>query len=225
LAIPPQPEEQRAGPRGPSGSSFVPGLVHELRNFIFGISGSLDAMGARFAGLEELDKYRMVMGASLGRLNAFLDELEDYGDPKVAAWAEADLEVLLREAAAPHGAGRRRAMRGPLPPLRCDGASLRMAFGRLIGVVMGQAGTAPVTLRAAADAQGISGCLDSPGMELPGVDLARLFEPFYFRVSGFGRLSLPVARRVIEHHGGRLGAVRGPGGGVRMGFTLPGRHS
>ena len=45
MAIPPQSEEQRASPRGPSGSSFVPGLVHELRNFIFGISGSLDAMG------------------------------------------------------------------------------------------------------------------------------------------------------------------------------------
>ena len=225
MAIPPQSEEQRASPRGPSGSSFVPGLVHELRNFIFGISGSLDAMGARFAGLEELAKYRAVMGDSLGRLNAFLGEVEDYGDPRAADWAEADLEVLLREAAEPHRAGLRLAVQGPLPPILGDGASLRMAFGRLIGVVLGQAGAAPVTLRAAADAQGIAGCLDSPGLELPGVDLARLFEPFYFRASGFGRLALPVARRVIEHHGGRLGAVRGPGGGVRLDFTLPARHS
>ena len=37
MAIPPQPEEQRAGPRGPSGSSFVPGrptAVHFALNDI-----------------------------------------------------------------------------------------------------------------------------------------------------------------------------------------------
>jgi signal transduction histidine kinase len=53
------------------------------------------------------------------------------------------------------------------------------------------------------------------------VDLSRLFEPFYYRASGFGRLALPVARRVLEHHGGSLTAVPGPGGGVRLAFTLP----
>jgi len=38
-----------------------------------------------------------VLRASLDRLNAFVDELGDYGDPN-AVWAEGDLELLLREA-------------------------------------------------------------------------------------------------------------------------------
>jgi signal transduction histidine kinase len=225
LAVQPQPEEQRASPRGPAGSSFVPGLVHELRNFAFGISGSLDAMGVRFKGLDDLGRYRCVMRESLDGLNAFLDELEDYGDPRAAGWAAADLGALLREAAEPHRAGLRLVLEGPLPLVWADPAGLRMAFARLIGVVMGQAGAGPATLLASADARGVSGRLDRAGLELPGVDLSRLFEPFYFRVSGFGRLALPVARRVIERHGGRLSASRAPDGAVRLGFTLPGRHS
>ena len=78
----PPPEEQRSCSRGPSGSSFVPGLVHELRNFIFGLSGSLEAMQARLGKLEEAAKYQTVMRASLDRLGAFVDELNDYGAPR-----------------------------------------------------------------------------------------------------------------------------------------------
>jgi two-component system sensor histidine kinase BaeS len=225
--------EQRSRPRGPAGSSFVPGLVHEMRNFIFGISGSLDALQARFGGMEELAKYQTVLRASLDRLNAFVDELGDYGDPKPAVWAKGDLELLLREAieqlrprAAAAGMELRLELQGPLPPVRADERGLCMAFTRMIGLAVGhQAAGSRVTIRVAArlqeDPPVIRGAVESPRMELPGVDLSRLFEPFYYRASGFGRLALPVARRVLEQHGGSLTADHGPGGGVRLAFTLP----
>jgi two-component system sensor histidine kinase PilS (NtrC family) len=210
----------------------VPGLVHELRNFIFGISGSLDALQARFGKVEDLGRYQAVMRDSLDRLNAFMDELADYGDPKALDWADADLELLLREAIEQHRAGAaaagvelRLALQGPLP-VRADERSLCMVFTRLIGLAMSrQHRGGRVTVFAAAGLQGdrmvISGHLQSPGLAFPGLDLSRLFEPFYFRASGFGRLALPVARRVLEHHGGSLMAVPDPGGGVRLTFTLP----
>jgi NtrC-family two-component system sensor histidine kinase KinB len=212
----------------------VPGLVHELRNFIFGLSGSLDAMQARFEGQEDIAKYQAVMRGSLDRLNAFVDELGDYGDPKELAWAVGSLELMLREAIEQHrsraveaGVELRLELEGPLPPVMADEEGLCMAFTRLIGVSLGrQAFGGRVTIGAGAGLEGdrpmIRGYLDSPGLELPGVDLSRLFEPFYFHAAGFGRLTLPVARRVIENHGGRLTAVPGPGGGVRLAFTLPG---
>jgi signal transduction histidine kinase len=53
-------------------------------------------------------------------------------------------------------------------------------------------------------------------------DLARFFEPFRFRGAGLGRLALPVARRILEAHGGTLRAAPAEGGGVRIAFTLPG---
>jgi len=225
-----QNDELRASPRGPNGSSFVPGLVHELRNFSFGISGSLDALEARFGRTGDVAKYQTVMRASLDRLNAFLDELGDYGDPRPLLRVEGSLEMLLREAMEQHqgrareaGVELRLVLEGPLPPVRADERGLCLAFTRLIGLALGRAPRGgQVLVRASArEGQLITGCVESPGMELPGVDLARLFEPFYYRASGFGRLALPVARRVLEGHGGSLAAVRGPGAGVRLAFTLP----
>jgi signal transduction histidine kinase len=67
----------------------------------------------------------------------------------------------------------------------------------------------------------VFGHVDATGMKLQGVDLARLFEPFYYRASGLGRLALPAARRIFEAHGGNLSAAEGPEGGLRMGFMLP----
>jgi len=222
--------EQRAAPRDPAGSSFVPGLVHELRNFSFGISGSLDAFQARFGALEGADRYGAVMRASLGRLNAFLDELADYGDPRAHPWTDLDLEALLREAAAhcagAAGPGRLRLeVRAPLPRFRGDGPSLARALIHLIGLLLGHPdSTGPVTVRAGAGpepAPALHGQVECAGLELVGVDLARLFEPFYYRAHGFGRLALPVARRVFERQGGTLAAAAVPGGGIRLEFTLP----
>jgi signal transduction histidine kinase len=225
--------EQRARPRGPAGSSFVPGLVHELRNFSFGMSGSLDAFRARFGGQAEMARYERVMRASLDGLNAFLDELSDYGDPRGADPAERDPEPLLREAVDQHreraaaaGVELRLELEGPLPSIRADAASLGTVFARLVGLALGrQERSGWVTVHAAAGLQdggpALRGYVEGSRMAFPGLDLARLFEPFHFRASGFGRLGLPVARRVLERHGGSLRAVPGPAGGVRMEFTLP----
>lgn len=242
------PPEQRAQSRGPAGSSFVPGLVHELRNFSFGISGSLDAFQARFGQGEEMARYEKVMRTSLERLNAFLDELKDYGDPGPTAWTVGDPTALLREAldlhaaaAAAAGVGLRLELEGALPPVRMDPPSLGAAFARLVGLAVGQQGADGwVAIHAArvpgtdvvaglcpdsTSAPALHGCVEGSCLEFPGMDLSRLFEPFYFRASGFGRLALPVARRVLEHHGGTLAAVPGPAGGVRLAFTLPAHPS
>jgi signal transduction histidine kinase len=66
-----------------------------------------------------------------------------------------------------------------------------------------------------------TGHLDCPGLPLEGLEPGRIFEPFYFRAAGMGRLALPLARRVLEAHGGSLGAAAAPGGGLRIVFTLP----
>jgi hypothetical protein len=82
-----------------------------------------------------------------------------------------------------------------------------------------------VALNVAPSRQGnrvvICGHLYFSSMKFKDVDPARLFEPFYFRVSGLGRLTLPGARRVFESHGGTLTAGPGPNGGMRISFMLP----
>ena len=81
--------------------------------------------------------------------------------------------------------------------------------------------TLHVEVRAEGERVDICGHLDGSCARMKNVDLARLFEPFYFRTSGLGRLTLPVARRVFEYHGGSLTACPGPEGGLRIHFVLP----
>ena len=224
--------ERRRAVRACTGASFVPGLVHEMRNFIFGISASLDAFQARVAGLDS-SKYGAVMRTSLDRLNAFMEELREYGDPQGLVWSEHALEPLLREAIEHHRPLAQRcqvqvrlSVADPLPCIRADERSLRTAFVRLLDLALQQEDPGGhVGIEVGCRTQGkrrvIFGHLDGHGLKLQNVDLERLFEPFYFRASGFGRLALPVARRIFEAHGGNLSAAPGPTGGMRMGFMLP----
>lgn len=228
-----QKMETRATPRAPSATSFVPGLVHELRNFVFGISANLDAFGARFTDRDDVSKYGAIIRRSLDRLNAFIEELREYGDPQRFSWSERKLEPLLREAlehnkplAERNSVDLQFHSEGSLPALNVDEQSLRAAFIHLIDLVLQQEEAGGrVVLHVATRLQGeravIFGHLDGSSSKLKDVDLARLFEPFYFRTSGLGRLALPGARRVFESHGGNLTAGIGPEGGMRISFMLP----
>ena len=55
-------------------------------------------------------------------------------------------------------------------------------------------------------------------------DLSRVFERFYrggnATVSGSG-LGLPIAKRIVESHGGRIEVRRAVGSGTEVGVTLP----
>jgi signal transduction histidine kinase len=131
-----------------------------------------------------------------------------------------------RAAAAEAGVDLRLALDGPLPPIRMDADSLGLALARLVGLALGrQGGGGQVTVRAGVvhgDGRAlVAGHVEGTRLEFPGLDPARLFEPFYVRTSGLGRLALPVARCVLERHGGTLAAVPAADGGVRLAFTLP----
>lgn len=225
--------ETRATPRAPAATSFVPGLVHELGSFVFGISANLDAFEARFASIEDVNRYGATIRKSLDRMNAFIDELRDYGDPQRYSWLETELDAMVRGVATYEAAVAREGnmelrceIEGPLPVIMADEQSLRAAFTHLIHFVLkqeepGGRATLHVEVRTEGERIDICGYLDGSCARMKNVDLARLFEPFYFRTSGLGRLTLPVARRVFEYHGGSLAAGPGPGGGLRIQFMLP----
>jgi len=228
-----QKRELRATPRAPSAASFVPGLVHELHNFAFGISANLDAFEARFAGQEDVRRYGATIRKAVDRLSAFIDELKEYGDPQEVSWTEGAIGPLLRDIledlkplSQRNGVEVRFHVSDSLPSLCMDEHSLRGAFVQLIRLLIEQevdGGSVAIHVDSLLHGERtvLCGHLDGTCLKLKDVDLARLFEPFHFRKTGIGRLALPVARRIFESHGGNLTAGPGPEGGMRINFMLP----
>jgi len=52
-------------------------------------------------------------------------------------------------------------------------------------------------------------------------DMGRIFEPYFSTYDTGTGLGLPIARRIVEVHGGTISAANRPGGGLAVHIALP----
>ena len=75
---------------------------------------------------------------------------------------------------------------------------------------------------APADGDGALGItVDDRGRGVSDTDLERIFEPYFSTSSGGTGLGLPIARRIVEEHGGTITATRRAEGGLSVRIVLP----
>jgi signal transduction histidine kinase len=83
---------------------------------------------------------------------------------------------------------------------------------------MGEKGTLSVQARRASESAEI--VVEDTGPGIPGNRLPDLFTPFYTtKPSGTG-LGLPIVRRIVEEHGGRVSVESEEGVGTRFVISL-----
>jgi len=78
-------------------------------------------------------------------------------------------------------------------------------------------------LRIHARSEGAEAVLEvaDTGPGIPPDDLRRIFEPFYSKRSGGTGLGLPIARRIVTAHGGRIDVESVVGEGTQIFIRLP----
>lgn len=217
---------------------FVSSVSHELRTPITSLRGYLELLAGGEAGdlTEEQLKYVRIAERNARTLDELINDLLTLSrvqSGKISLKPEpVDIRLLLRE------------LKAEMLPMASEknvdlvlvdtgdlvvsGESLRLkqAFGNLIGnaVKYSPSGQAVVVRAFRVNRQAVISVVDwGPGV--PKDELPQLAEPFFRastteRIPGTG-LGLPIAKQMIELHGGRLAVESEPGSGSTFTVYLP----
>jgi signal transduction histidine kinase/HAMP domain-containing protein len=136
-----------------------------------------------------------------------------------------DVAALLREAAAAYSAApgvRWVVDASPGLAAMADPRLLARVLSNLVGNSVDALRNGGVIHLTAARRDGrIEAAVEDDG---PGVSpeiLPRLFDPYFSAKSGGTGLGLAIAKKIVEEHGGTIGAANRPEGGFRVRFDLP----
>ena len=211
--------------------SLVAGVAHEVRNPLFSISASLDALQAELGDKAGIDEYWRLLRTQVSRLTQLMRDLLDYGKPQSLKPAPAHLKDLVsRSVRACAVLARERGVNvvedvpADLPILVVDLGRIEQVLENLVANAIQHSpkgGSVRIAAAHAAPERIVQCSVEDDGPGIPEEDRERIFEPFFSRRKGGTGLGLSIVQRIVESHGGRVEAENRPGGGARFTVTLP----
>jgi len=213
-------------------------LAHEIKNPLTPIQLSAERIRRRYLSAqpepdtELLDRATHTIVQQVEAMRDMVNAFSEYARSPEVNFAPMDLNGLVRGVADLYHGPQQPRLRLELDPaaasIEADAVRLRQVLHNLIrnacDALEGQAGGAiTVTTRPAdAPAPGLVEILVADNG--PGIDpelLGRIFDPYVTsRTRGTG-LGLAIVRRLVEEHGGTVGATNQAGGGACIRVTLP----
>jgi len=220
-------------------SDFVAAVTHELKTPVASIRLVGDTLSnGRYTSPTTVREYAGLLSVEASRLGASIDNLltyARYSSSQAASATElADVEPadLVEDALQ----GLRPVLANlefdlvvdvppDLPQICVDRPAMIQALDNIVDNAIKYSTTEKhVTVRGAATAKSVTLTVRDRGTGIARKDLSRVFERFYrgknVTSSGSG-LGLPIAKRIVESHGGRIDVRSIVGSGTEVDVTLP----
>jgi signal transduction histidine kinase len=210
------------------------GIAHEIRNPLNFINLSIDHLRESFAPKEEAPRGQYIhmlttIKDELARLNRLVSDFLGYGRPAKLKIREIDARSLIEEVrdlvnthAEQHavtvnikqdGAGDSK--------LQGDAELIKTCFSNLmINAIQAMPGGGELNISLRPDNGFLEIKFADTGVGIMPEDLAQIFEPYYStKETGIG-LGLPLTKKIIEEHGGKINVESGLGRGTTFTVTL-----
>ncbi len=215
------------------------GLVHEIRNPLNAMNINLQLLEEELQEMRDgaLESCRELLEATkqeIKRLEQLANNFLAYARPVPPRFAPSDLNALLRSVALFLQADFRQSgvhleldLDPLLPSVEADETQLKQAIINLLinaRQVLPSGGTARLVSRAGERGDVVVEVRDD-GPGIPAEARERIFEVFYSKRGGGTGLGLPIARRIVEGHGGRIEVESEEGRGTTFRIHLPRRHT
>jgi len=220
-------------------SDFVAAVTHELKTPVASIRLVGDTLSnGRYTSTKTVQEYAGLLSVEASRLGASIDNLLTYAryssSPAASATELADVEPadLVEDALQ----GFRPVLATlefdlvvdvppDLPQICVDRPAMIQALDNLVDNAIKYSTTQKyLAVNGTATAKNVTLTVRDRGTGIARKDLSRVFERFYrggnVTVSGSG-LGLPIAKRIIESHGGRIAVRSSVGSGTEVDVTLP----
>jgi two-component system CheB/CheR fusion protein len=202
-------------------------VAHEVKNPIAGIRGALQVIGSRMAA-DSRD--RPVIGEIISRLDALNGIVQDllvFARPRQPKAEPTDLKALVAGTIAhlkrdPALTALAIEMTGDGAVVSADAEQLQLVFQNVLmnaAQAMGGHGRIDVAIRREGPDWIVSLADSGPGMP-PDVK-EKVFEPFFTTRSRGTGLGLPIAKQIVEAHGGRIAVDTPAAGGTVVSVALP----
>ena len=210
-------------------------VAHDLRNPVHTITMAAAALLSGSAPPEQRERLLRIIQRTSAGMETLLNDLLDISRIESRTFATArrlvDLQALLDEARESlEGHAREKGLhldvQVPEAPITVmgDAPRLMQVLSNLVGNAIKftpQGGTVAVSFQV--NARDVEICVrdDGPGVSLEQLD--HLFDRFWQadRTRVGAGLGLPIAKGIVEAHGGRIWAESSLGHGMAMRFTLP----
>lgn len=221
-------ESVRRGEQLAALGELVAGVAHQVRNPIFGMGLTLDALESTVAADPDLHEMAGIMRQWLDRLNRLMESLLEYGKTWTLDLRAGSIDDVLRQTidgcspAAQQADVKLELHVQPGLTLLHDANRLTHAFENLILNAiqhsnMGQR----VFITARADDGQIVVSVRDQGPGFTPKDLPRIFEPFFTRRRGGTGLGLSIVQRIVDEHGGIINAANADPNGAVVTVRFP----